>query len=160
MKRENLYLAYGSNLSVRQMLERCPEAIYVGTAELKGWRLLFKGSQSGSYLTIEKKRGRKVPVLVWKVSELDEKKLDVYEGVPRLYRREEMEVELHNLADGSAIGTVKAFIYIMDENRITGQPSDWYYHTCEEGYLRFGFDTKILQKAYEESTGKKRGGAR
>ena len=71
MKRDLYYLSYGSNTSVRQMLERCPDAIYVGTAELKGWRLLFKGSQSGSYLTIEKKKGRKVPVLVWKVSELD-----------------------------------------------------------------------------------------
>ena len=160
MKRDVFYLAYGGNLSVRQMLERCPDAIYVGTAELKGWRLLFKGSQSGSYLTIEKKKGRKVPVLVWKVSKRDEKKLDVYEGFPRLYQKEEMQAELHNLADGAPIGIVKAFIYIMDENRRTGQPSDWYYLTCEEGYLRFGFDTAILKKAYEESTGKKRGGAR
>ena len=159
MERDLYYLGYGSNLSVRQMLERCPDAIYVGTAELKGWRLLFRGSQSGSYLTIEKKRGRKVPVLVWKVSERNEKALDVYEGAPRFYQKEEMEVELHNLADGLAIGTVKAFIYIMDENRKTGEPSDWYYHTCEEGYRRFGFDVRILQKAYEESTGKKRGGA-
>ena len=84
MERDLYYASYGSNLSVRQMLERCPDAIYVGTAELKGWRLLFKGSQSGSYLTIEKKKGRKVPVLVWKVSKRDEKKLDVYEGFPRL----------------------------------------------------------------------------
>ena len=160
MKRDVFYLAYGSNLSVRQMLERCPDAIYVGTAELKGWQLLFKGSQSGSYLTIEKKKGRKVPVLVWKVSKRDEKKLDAYEGAPRFYQKEEMEVELHNLADGAPIGTVKAFIYIMDENRKIGQPDDWYYYTCEEGYLRFGFDTAILKIAYEESTGKKRGGAR
>ena len=85
MERNLYYLGYGSNLSVRQMLERCPDAIYVGTAELKGWQLLFKGSQSGSYLTIEKKRGRKVPVLVWKVSKRDEKKLDAYEGAPRFY---------------------------------------------------------------------------
>ena len=77
-----------------------------------------------------------------------------------LYRKEEMEVELHNLADGSPIGKVTAFVYIMDENRRTGQPDDWYYYTCEEGYLRFGFDTAILKIAYEESTGKKRGGAR
>ena len=131
MERDLYYLSYGSNLSVRQMLERCPDAIYVGTAELKGWRLMFKGSQSGSYLTIEKKRGRKVPVLVWKVSELDEKKLDVYEGWPRLYQKDEMEVELHNLADGAPIGTVKAFIYIMDENRKIGQPDDRHEDTAE-----------------------------
>ena len=84
MKRDLYYLSYGSNTSVRQMLERCPDAIYVGTAELKGWRLLFKGSQSGSYLTIEKKKGRKVPVLVWKVSKRDEKwNSTTWQTVPR-----------------------------------------------------------------------------
>ena len=29
------YLAYGSNLSVGQMLDRCPDAIYVGTSEIR-----------------------------------------------------------------------------------------------------------------------------
>lgn len=28
------YLAYGSNLSVAQMAQRCPDAVYVGTAVL------------------------------------------------------------------------------------------------------------------------------
>ena len=55
------YLAYGSNLSVRQMLQRCPGAVYVGTAKLKGWRLLFRKSQSGNYLTIEQRKRRTVP---------------------------------------------------------------------------------------------------
>ena len=49
------YLAYGSNLSMAQMAQRCPDAVYVGTAELKDYQLLFKGSQSGSYLTVEPK---------------------------------------------------------------------------------------------------------
>ena len=39
------YLAYGSNLSVAQMAQRCPDAVYVGTAVLTDYRLLFKGSQ-------------------------------------------------------------------------------------------------------------------
>ena len=46
------YLAYGSNLSVRQMLHRCPDAVYVGTAEIPDYQLLFKGSKTGNYLTI------------------------------------------------------------------------------------------------------------
>ena len=41
------YLAYGSNLNVPQMRMRCPWARVVGTAELQGWRLLFKGSRTG-----------------------------------------------------------------------------------------------------------------
>lgn len=51
------YLAYGSNLSMGQMAERCPDAVYVGTAEIADYQLLFKGSLTGSYLTIEKKKG-------------------------------------------------------------------------------------------------------
>ena len=51
------YLAYGSNLNIRQMQMRCPGAKPVGTMVLKGYELLFKGSKTGSYLTIEKKKG-------------------------------------------------------------------------------------------------------
>ena len=149
----DFYLAYGSNLSVGQMLKRCPDAVYVGTAMIPGYRLLFKGSKSGSYLTIEKMRRRKVPVLVWKVSEEDEQNLDIYEGFPRFYRKERMKVELHSLADDAPLGKVDAFVYIMDEKRSLGIPSDGYYSICEEGYQRFGFDTKILEKAYLESAG-------
>ena len=66
------YIAYGSNLSIQQMSWRCPDAKILGTGELKDWRLLFKGSKSGSYLTIEKCEGFTVPFAVWEVSSSDE----------------------------------------------------------------------------------------
>ena len=47
------YIAYGSNLNVQQMRWRCPGARIIGTSEMKDYRLLFKGSKTGSYLTIE-----------------------------------------------------------------------------------------------------------
>ena len=56
------YIAYGSNLNVPQMRMRCPHATILGTANLKGWELLFKGSKTGSYLTIEECAGGTVPV--------------------------------------------------------------------------------------------------
>ena len=145
------YLAYGSNLSVEQMIHRCPHATYVGTGEIKGYRLLFRGSKTGSYLTIEKKRGRKVPVVVWRVSEKDEEALDRYEGYPRFYTKEEMQVTVKNLIDGATIGTVTAFVYRMDESRPLGRPSLFYLNICEEGYRRFGFDLRILDRAVQES---------
>lgn len=145
------YLAYGSNLSVGQMLYRCPNAVYVGTAELKDWRLLFRGSRTGSYLTIERKTGRTVPVVVWKVSDEDEKELDYYEGFPRFYRKETMTVTVHSLVDGSPIGTVDAFVYIMDERRPLMKPGRTYYRVCAEGYHRFGFDETLLKRAVFES---------
>ena len=73
------YIAYGSNLNIHQMRWRCPSARIVGTAELAGWRLLFKGSKTGSYLTIEPFAECRVPVAVWEVSPRDELALDHYE---------------------------------------------------------------------------------
>lgn len=58
------YIAYGSNLNIAQMRVRCPQARIIGTSEIKDYELLFKGSQTGSYLTIEKKAGGSVPVAV------------------------------------------------------------------------------------------------
>lgn len=46
------YLAYGSNLNVQQMLYRCPTARIIGTSTIPNYQLLFKGSKTGSYLTI------------------------------------------------------------------------------------------------------------
>ena len=66
------YLAYGSNLNVPQMRRRCPGATILGTAKLRGWELLFRGSKTGSYLTIEEREGCEVPVAVWVVTPEDE----------------------------------------------------------------------------------------
>ena len=73
------YLAYGSNLNIRQMAYRCPSARIIGTSIIPDYELLFKGSKTGSYLTIEPKEGSKVPVAVWSVTESDEARLDAYE---------------------------------------------------------------------------------
>ena len=56
------YIAYGSNLNVQQMKFRCPGAKVVGKSVIKNYELLYKGSKTGSYLTIEKKNGSVVPV--------------------------------------------------------------------------------------------------
>ena len=66
------YLAYGSNLNVRQMMIRCPSARMIGTATIEDYRLMFKGSKTGSYLTIEPEEGCSVPVGVWEVTARDE----------------------------------------------------------------------------------------
>lgn len=35
--KEKLYLAYGSNLNIVQMIIRCPDAKFYGTAEIKDY---------------------------------------------------------------------------------------------------------------------------
>ena len=51
------YIAYGSNLNVQQMRWRCPGREDHWHGKLKDYRLLFKGSKTGSYLTIEPEAG-------------------------------------------------------------------------------------------------------
>ena len=153
------YLAYGSNLSMAQMAGRCPDAVYVGTAEIEDYQLLFKGSQTGSYLTVEPKAGKKVPVLVWRISDRDERNLDRYEGCPEFYYKREITVEMKSLTDGMPLGKIDALIYIMHEERSLGCPTLRYYEVCLEGYIRFGFPRGILEQALKESVGKRMGNA-
>ena len=148
------YLAYGSNLNVRQMKLRCPTARVVGTAEIKDYELLFKGSQTGSYLTIEPKKGGIVPVAVWEVQEQDVRLLDRYEGWPRFYYKKDMEIRYKGIYKGIRTGrhrTVTAFVYIMHEDREIGIPSNRYISTCIEGYNDFEFNLNILFDAVDRS---------
>lgn len=91
---KKLYIAYGSNMDEKQMARRCPTARLLGTSELEGYRLLFKGSKTGAYATIEEQKGGRVPVLIWKIGEQDERNLDRYEGYPVFYHKKEIEVQL------------------------------------------------------------------
>ncbi len=141
------YIAYGSNLNVPQMRMRCPNASILGTAELRGWELLFKGSRTGSYLTIERKENGTVPVVIWEVSEKDEKALDRYEGFPNFYYKQDIKVRYKGIRTGKR-RAVTAFAYIMHEERPVGIPSIFYMRTCLEGYDTFAFDRNMLFDAY------------
>ena len=144
------YIAYGSNLNVGQMRMRCPGARIIGTSVVEGYRLLFKGSRTGSYLTIEPQEGAGVPVAAWAVTEEDEAALDRYEGFPTFYYKKEMELSLKGIRTGK-VRLRKVFVYIMHEDRPLGLPSEFYMATCMEGYRRFGFDEAFLEQAYADS---------
>lgn len=136
-----LYIAYGSNMNIDQMSRRCPTAKIVGTAELEDWRLRFKGSDSFSVATIEPSKGDTVPALVWNIQPKDEVSLDLYEGWPRLYRKEKMFVRI-----GKEIRM--AMVYIMNaDDQPYGNPSKSYYDTILEGYKAAGFSPDLLMQA-------------
>ena len=150
--KKRYYLAYGSNLNVPQMRRRCPGAQIVGAGEITDYRLLFKGSRTGAYLTIEPVTGGKVPVGVWSVTAADEAALDRYEGFPHFYYKAEMHIRAKPLEGMTGKArTVSAFVYIMHEERELGLPSQSYLDTCAEGYRTFGFDPELLQEAVRVS---------
>ena len=141
------YLAYGSNLSIEQMSVRCPDATIIGKGILQDWRLLFR-----QYATIEKCKGYYVPVLVWELSRQDVKNLDRYEGVPRFYFKENLEIDVESL-DGRKLGKINGMVYIMTQQAVslrTSMPSHCYFALLAEGYNLFGFDREILVEALRE----------
>ena len=144
------YIAYGSNLNIPQMRWRCPSARIIGTSEIPNYRLLFKGSQSGAYLTIEPCEGNSVPVAVWEVTAEDELALDHYEGYPRFYYKTEMKLPITGIRSRK-IRMRTVFVYIMDESRPFGIPTKYYVDICRQGYRAFGFDQRKLTEALQFS---------
>lgn len=143
-RKDTLYIAYGSNLNLPQMASRCPTAKVIGTSEINGYELLFRGGSRGAVATVEPLEDSSVPVLLWKIKPMDELALDRYEGYPNFYRKEMMDVEL-------AGKTVPAMVYVMNDGRPLGSPSDFYLNTILEGYHSAGFDTDFLDRAVEKS---------
>lgn len=140
------YLAYGSNLNVNQMAYRCPNARPVGTGAIPGYELLFKGSKTGAYLTIERAADSFVPVAVWAVTQEDEAALDRYEGCPNFYYKKEIAITMRETVGGK-LRAVKAFVYIMHENRAPALPRGEYVNTCARGYQAFHFNPEALRRA-------------
>lgn len=148
IQKGRLYIAYGSNLNLRQMARRCPTAEIVGKTVLRNWKLVFRG-----VATIERCTGHTVPVLVWRLQPKDEQSLDAYEGWPHLYRKGTLRITM----DGRR---VYAMAYIMNENRHPyGMPSKGYFQTILDGYKKAGFNEGTLWRAASDSVnGEERNG--
>ena len=127
------YVAYGSNLNKHQMKYRCPNSKPICAGELRGYELLFKGSKTGAYATVEPKEGSVVPVGLWEISPMDEKNLDRYEGYPTFYYKKDVDVH-------TEYGIIPAMVYIMHEERRIGQPTEHYVDVCCQGYDDFGLN--------------------
>ena len=97
---ENLYFAYGSNLDLEQMAQRCPDAKIVGPVRLENYELRFRGS---GFATVAPRKGSVVYGLVWKLTPQCEQSLDRYEGYPRHYRRGWHRDPSHGLYHGGAL---------------------------------------------------------
>ena len=132
---KTLYAAYGSNLNLEQMALRCPSAEVYGKGMINGYRLVFNGVAS-----IEPDQNGQVPVGVWLIDDDCERSLDRYEGFPRLYRKETIDVQMHN-------GEIeKCMVYIMNYGE-RALPYKYYYDIIAKGYDEIGLDKKFLREA-------------
>lgn len=137
-----IYFAYGSNLNLRQMKQRCPTARLLGTGEVRDYRLLFRGPTTEEcYLTVEPKQGEKVPVAAFAVEPADVEALDIYEDVEGgLYRIEAISTRI------TGQGFLSGFWYVMN-NEEKCKPTKAYGDAVVEGYHDMGFDVSVLECA-------------
>ena len=153
---EEVYcIAYGSNLCEERMKNRCPDSRVFGTSVIMGYRMLFKRSCTGYYATIEQDANCEVPVVIYKMSAMDEARLDRFEGYPRYYRKQEFLLPVWGLKGKKLKNRRQCIAYIMHEDRILGYPTHDYFRLIDEGYERWGFDKALLYKALSDSMGER-----
>lgn len=137
------YIAYGSNMNLKQMAYRCPGSKVVGKGVLYGWKLVFNTHADIIYTG---KETDVVPVVIWDIEEMDWKSLDRYEGYPRYYVKENIETWFEN-------GNVeKCIAYVMAEDRKGyAPPYEDYFNVIKEGCNENGIDVEYLYAALDES---------
>ena len=129
-----LYFAYGSNLNHFQMKRRCKDSFFLKKYELKGYRLNFRSKYKAA--DIEKKKNSIVPGALFEISKSDEKKLDVYEDFPILYKK--MYFNYYNK---------KVMTYIMVKKTEFRYPTERYLNVIKQGYKDCKLNKKYLINA-------------
>ena len=131
-----LYFAYGSNLNLFQMKRRCKDSVFLKKYELKGYRLNFRSKYRAA--DIEKSKNSLVPGALFEISKSDEKKLDVYEDYPILYKK------LYFTYYSKTVMT-----YIMVNKTEFRYPTERYLNVVKRGYKDCKLDTKYLKIALQ-----------
>ena len=133
-----LYFAYGSNLNHFQMRRRCKDSVFLKKINLNGFKLTFRSKYRAA--DIEKKRNSVVQGALFEISKSDEKKLDVYEDFPILYKK--YYFNYYNK---------KVMTYVMTSKTPFRYPTSRYLNVIKRGYKDCELDKKYLKKALTEN---------
>ena len=129
-----LYFAYGSNLNHFQMKRRCKDSKFIKKINLKGYTLNFRSKYRAA--DIEKKNNSVVQGALFKISKTDEKKLDLYEDFPTLYKKYYFYYNNN-----------KVMTYTMVKKTPFTYPKERYLNTIKQGYKDCKLDVKYLINA-------------
>ena len=129
-----LYFAYGSNLNHFQMKKRCKDSKFLKKYILKDFILTFRSIYRAA--DIEVKKNSVVQGALFEISKSDEKKLDLYEDFPNLYKK--IYFKYNN---------EKVMTYTMVKKSIFMYPSERYLNIIKQGYKDCNLDNQYLKKA-------------
>ena len=133
----NYYFAYGSNLHHLQMKRRCPNCYFIKKIILNNYNLTFRSKYGVA--DIEKKRGKKVYGALYIISKSAEKRLDIYEEYPTLYKK--MYFKYQNK---------KIMTYTMVKKSKLVPPSTRYLNIIKQGYKDCKLNIKSLNLALSQ----------
>ena len=129
-----LYFAYGSNLHLFQMKRRCKDSVFLKRIILKNFKLTFRSKYKVA--DIEPKKDSIVPGALFEISKTDEKKLDVYEDYPILYKK------FYFYCHGKKVMT-----YTMVKKTPFRYPTERYLNIVKKGYKDCNLEKKFLTKS-------------
>ena len=129
-----LYFAYGSNLNHFQMKRRCKDSVFLKKINLNNFRLTFRSKYRAA--DIEPKKNFKVVGGLFEISKSDEKKLDIYEDYPMLYKK------YYFYYYGKKVMT-----YTMVNKTTFKYPTERYLNIVKKGYNDCKLDKNYLIKA-------------
>ena len=131
-----LYFAYGSNLNHFQMKRRCKDSVFLKKINLTNFKLTFRSKYRAA--DIEPKKKSIVPGALFEISKSDEKKLDVYEDYPTLYKKYYF----------SYYGK-KVMTYTMVRKSQFRFPTERYLNVVKKGYKDCLLNFKYLKKSLQ-----------
>ena len=129
-----LYFAYGSNLNHFQMKRRCKDSVFLKKINLSNFRLTFRSKYRAA--DIEPKKNSIVPGALFEISKSDEKKLDVYEDFPILYKKYYFTYYCK-----------KVMTYTMVKKTAFAYPTERYLNVIKRGYKDCKLEIKFLKEA-------------
>lgn len=140
-----IYAAYGSNMNLKQMKLRCPKAKVIGRGVLEGFKLTFRGKQTG-VANVERSSEGRVPIVLWAITKDCERALDRYEGYPTLYKKEQVTI----MTDA---GEQEAMVYVMAKQyeKMPALPSEHYFEIIREGYEDNKIEAAPLLQAHADT---------
>jgi len=117
-----------------QMKKRCKDSVFLKKINLKDFKLTFRSKYRAA--DIEPKKNSIVPGALFEISRSDEKKLDLYEDYPILYKKYYFYYY-----------DKKIMTYTMINKTFFTFPTERYLNIVKQGYKDCNLNKKYLHKA-------------
>lgn len=147
-KAESLTMfAYGTNISSSEMLSHSEDVVFIGYGELPNYALRFRGFPNHAVATIEKQKGKTLPIAIYDLAPKARFTLENFEKFPYAYKKEKVKAFLNGKP-------IKGYVYTLKLNLEPQMPNYQYIKKLRLAYFEAGFDDVTINEAIVECGGK------